>query len=346
MKSDGREIDHKTLEAFRFRAIECLQAGESPELIARILGIHISTVYKWKRLFESGGWERLHARVISGRPRTFETQDEEWLKQFIASHNPQDLGFPIALWTRPIVKEVIEEYLGIPLSNTAVGKLLRRMGLSPQRPLSRAYEQNPETVEQWITQDFPAIRKRAQEENAQIFFGDESGIRSDYHSGTTWAPVGETPVVSSTGKSYRWNMLSAISSGGEMRFFIRDAKEGNVNSSVFIEFLERLLVGATSKIFLVLDNASIHHSQETRNYVQSVSEKLEFFFLPPYSPELNPDELLWNQVKNHTLGRQTFRTKKNLRDTLLDTFESLSAMPEKIRSFFQRDSTKYILAGV
>lgn len=141
-------------------------------------------------------------------------------------------------------------------------------------------------------------------------------------------------------------MISAISSEGEIRFSIRDAKDGNVNSSVFIEFLERLLIGANSKIFLVLDNASIHHSQQTRDYVRSVSEKLELFFLPPYAPELNPDELVWNQVKNHTVGRQSFRTKKSLRDTLLDTFESLSRTPEKIRSFFQKDSTKYIMAGI
>jgi transposase len=344
MKNDGREFDHRTLEVFRFRAIECLQAGESPELIARILGLHVSTIYKWRRLFESGGWKILQAKVISGRPHTFDSKDEEWLKNFLESNNPQDLGFTVALWTRPIVKEVIEEYLGVHLSNTSVGKLLRRMGLSPQRPLSRAYEQNPEAVEQWIAEDFPAIRKRAQEENAKVFFGDESGIRSDYHSGTTWAPVGETPVVPSTGKYYRWNMISAISSEGEMRFFLRDAKEGNVNSSIFIEFLEKLLVGATSKIFLVLDNATIHHSRETRDYVCSVSDRLELFFLPPYAPELNPDELVWNQVKNHTIGKQSFRTKKSLRDALLDTFESLSQMPEKIRSFFQKDSTKYILA--
>lgn len=345
MKSDGRELDHRTLEVFRFRAIECLQAGESPELISRILGLHVSTIYKWKRLFESGGWEILQAKAISGRPHAFDKKDEEWLKSFLESNNPQDLGFTIALWTRPIIKEIIEEYLGIQLSNTSVGKLLRRMGLSPQRPLSRAYEQNPEAVEQWIAQDFPAIRKRAHEENAQIFFGDESGIRSDYHSGTTWAPVGKTPIVPSTGKSYRWNMISAISPEGEIRFLLRDAKNGTVTSSVFIEFLESLLIGATSKIFLVLDNASFHHSQETRTYVRSVSDKLELFFLPPYAPELNPDESVWNQVKHHTIGRQSFRTKKSLRDALLDTFQSLSRTPETIRSFFQKESTKYILAG-
>lgn len=341
MKRDARELDHKTLEEFRFRSIECIQAGERPDLIARILGVDVSSVYKWKRLFEKGGWEALQAVPIPGRPRTLDSETEKWIAEAVSSETPQSWGFPTALRTRSIVREIIEERSAVRLSEVSAGKMLRRLGISPHRPLTRAYEQDPQAVEQWVAQDFPALRERAQAEDAQIFFGDESGFRSDYHSGTTWAPVGETPVVLSTGKSYRWNMLSAVSSRGEMQFMVRDAKEGCVNSTVFIEFLERLIVGAPAKIFLVLDNASIHHSQATRSYVRSVADRLELHFLPPYAPELNPDELVGNQVKNHTLGERAFRNKTDLQDALSDAFEALAQAPEKICSFFRKNSTRY-----
>jgi len=343
MERDGRSLDKKTLEEFRIRAVECLLSGESPDTISRILGVRISVVYKWKRMFDANGWDALRAKPIPGRPRMTSKEIESWLAEFIRSNNPQDLGFPMALWTREYVAEVLEEHHGVSLSLAAVGKLLHRIGFTPQRPMTRAYQQKPESVEQWISQDFPAISERAQKEGAEIFFGDEAGIRSDYHSGTTWAPMGKTPVVETTGQKIRLNMISAISGTGNIRFMIRDSKDGCVNSAVFITFLESLLVGASSKIFLVLDNASIHKSAETKKYVKSVSEKLELFFLPTYSPELNPDELVWNQVKNHTLGRMSFRTKSDLGEALHNAFDSLSKTPEKICSFFRKSSTSYAL---
>ena len=153
-----------------------------------------------------------------------------------------------------------------------------------------------------MAEDFPSIKKLARQENAEIFFGDESSVRSDYHSGTTWAPRGKNPIVETTGSRHKVNLISAISPRGAIRFM---ATEGNVNSSVFIEFLKRLIARASKPVFLIVDNHSVHRSAEVREFVKKTEGKLRLFYLPPYAPELNPDEHVWNYLKNHKIGRQT-----------------------------------------
>jgi hypothetical protein len=172
----------------------------------------------------------------------------------------------------------------------SVGRLLRTMGLSPQRPLHRAYQQNPEAVQRWKDEEFPAIRATAKAEGATIYFADEAGIRSDYHSGTTWAPVGKTPVVRNTGARYSVNMISAISVQGALRFTVR---EGTVNAGVFIDFCKRLLHDSDGPVYVVVDGHPSHRAKITTKFVASTDGRLKLFFLPGYSPELNPDEWVW-----------------------------------------------------
>jgi hypothetical protein len=177
---------------------------------------------------------------------------------------------------------------GIKLSKPSVGRLLAQLGITCQKPLHRALERDEALVKQWLKKDYPKIKALAGREKAEIYFGDAAHVRSDHHAGRTWGKKGETPVVLSTGSRHRMSMISAITSKGHMRFMIKES--GGVNADVFIEFLKRLLVGATHKIFLIVDRGQAHTAKKTGPFVESLGGALRLFYLPPYSPEMNPDE--------------------------------------------------------
>jgi len=337
-KRDARALDHATLEELRVRAVERVQAGESPPDLARILGVRRESVYRWVAMYRAGGWHALRAKPIPGRPRKLDGRAMEWIYQTVVTKDPRQLKFPFALWTRQIIGIVIERKFGVRLSLKSIGKLLAQLGLSVQRPLHRAFEQQPSLVTQWLKKEFPAIQEAAKRQRAIIFFGDEAGVRSDYHSGTTWAPVGQTPVVRTTGARFGCNMLSAISGTGQMRFMVI---RGGVKADVFIEFLRRLLYGAKRKIFLIVDGHPTHRAKKTREFVESTQGKLQLFFLPSYSPELNPDEHVWRHVKNHRVGRMGVRTHDELESVVRSSLRSLSRLPHKIRAFFLAPTTCY-----
>ena len=338
---DARSLDHKTLEALRRRAVECVQNGELPADVARILGVKVQVVYKWLSMYRAGGWDALRAKSIPGRPRKIDEKAMKWLYETIVTKSPNQLKFEFALWTREIVRSLILRKYNIRLSLKSVGKLLAQLGLSVQRPIRSAYEQQPSLVKKWLDTEFPKIVEQAKKARATIFFGDEAGIRSDYHAGTTWAPIGQTPVVKTTGRRVSCNMLSAISNRGEIRFMVM---RGKVNSVVFIEFLKRLLVGAKRKIYLIVDGATAHRSKMTREFVESTKGKLKLFYLPPYSPELNPDELVWNHVKNHKVGRKIIVNADDLIAEARSALRSLSKLPDKIKGFFRKPSLRYAAA--
>jgi transposase len=197
--NDGRKLDHKTLEEIRKRAVERVQAGENPEGVVRALGFNRRTIYEWLARYRAGGWDALKAKPLAGRPRKITAAQIRYLYRAIAGKTPLQHRFEFALWTLRLVQWLIYEDLGLKLSRASVARLLRQMGLSCQRPLFRALEQNPERVEKWRREQYPQIRKLAKETGAEIWFEDESGVRSDYHGGTTWARKGQTPVVCSTG---------------------------------------------------------------------------------------------------------------------------------------------------
>jgi transposase len=236
-----------------------------------------------------------------------------------------------------MVRELIKRKFSISLNEVSVGRLFKKLGLSPQRPQRKSFQQDEYLVFKWMAEDFKKMKKLARKENAEILFGDESTVRSDYHSGTTWAPKGKTPVVRTTGARHKVNLISAISPRGAMKFM---ATEKSVNSPVFIEFLKRLIANASRPVFLILDNSSVHRSSEVRQYVESTNGKLRIFFLPPYAPELNPDEHVWNYLKNHKIGRQTNTGEWDLYKRVTKVLHSLQRCPEKIKSFFRHPWTE------
>jgi len=337
-RRDARTLTHRTLEEIRIRAVERVQAGESPEVVIEALGFSRSCIYTWLARYRAGGWGALQARALKGRPMKVRPEQMRWLYRTVTGKSPLQYRFEFALWTREMIRILLREEFGLKLSVASVGRLLKQLGLTCQRPLFRAMEQDPKRVRQWREQEYPVIREEARQAGADIYFGDEAGVRSDCHAGTTWGVRGKTPVVRSTGQRSSVNMLSAVSARGHMRFM---RAKGKVNGLVFVEFLKRLMHNVKQPIFLILDGGSYHRSRPVKDYLASLGGRLRLFFLPPYSPELNPDEQVWNYVKHHGVAKAALRTGKDLRKFVLARLRSLQQLPWTIRMFFLTSDTQY-----
>jgi len=336
-ETDGRKLKHDVLEALRMRAVRRIEEGESPEVVVKALGMNRRTVYRWIALYREGGTEALKARPLCGRPLKLNGAKLRWIYRTVVTKNPLQLRFPFALWTREMVKELVERKYGIRLSVVSVGRLLKKLGLSCQKPLMRAFQQDPVVVEQWIEKEYPQIKRLARREKAEIYFEDEAGIRSDHHAGTTWGVKGRTPVVRTTGARFSMNMISAITSKGAMRFM---TYTGKMKAPLFCEFLKRLIHNAPGKIFLILDGHPVHRSSRVKKFVETTKGKLRLFSLPPYSPELNPDELVWNNVKGK-IGRSSIKGPDDFQEKVRHHLKSLQRNPEKIRNFFNEPNLRY-----
>ena len=240
--------------------------GAHPEDVAAALGLHRKTVYGWLAKYREGGKGALAARPVPGRPPKLACPQMARLYGLIAGQDPRQMQFEFALWTREMVREVIRREFGVRLSVVSVGRLLRKLGLSPQRPLHRAYQQNPGAVEKWKREEYPAIRAQAEADGATVWFADEAGIRSDYHAGTTWAPVGQTAEVRNTGARYSVNMISVVSAKGALRFAVY---EGNTNAAVFIDFCKRLLHDSPGPVYLIVDGHPAHRATATKEFAAS-----------------------------------------------------------------------------
>src|SRR6202790_2063332 len=317
-RDDARRLDHATLEAMRERAVRSVQNGESPEVVARVIGVNRSAVYGWLAQYRRGGWGALRAKPLFGRPPKLDGRKLQWIYDTVTQKSPLQLKFAFALWTREMVATLIKDKFAIALSLVSVGRLLAQLGITCQKPLHRAL---------------------AQREKADIYFGDAAHMRSDHHSGRTWGKKGETPIVSSTGARYRMSLISAVTSRGHMRFMIKE--KGGVNAAVFIEFLKRLMVGSKNRIFLIVDRGPAHVAKKTKAFVAGLGGKLRLFYLPPYSPDRNPDELVWKHLKADTVGRTSITSLDDFRSKVKSSMLSLQRNPEKIRSFFHKPSLKY-----
>ena len=337
-KHDGRTLRHDVLTELRKRAVSRVQEGESPETVIRAMGFCRASIYNWLAMYRAGGWDALDARKRGGRPRKVSARMIAWVYRVVTGGDPRQYKFPFALWTRNAIAILLYRRYGVRLSANSVGRLLAHLGITPQKPLWRAYQQDPERVRQWIQAEYPAIARQAQQERAEIWFGDESGVRSDYHAGTTWAARGKTPVVRTTGARYRLNMLSAVNRRGKMRFMI-EAK--GLNADVMCSFLDRLMAGQKRRVFLILDGHPIHKSARLARKVSGFDGRLKLFLLPPYSPELNPDEGVWREVKGHRLGRAGIFSFADLKSKALGALRHLARRPDKVRALFRTHTTIY-----
>jgi transposase len=337
-RTDGRALSHSTLEELRIRAVQRVEAGESPETVIRALGFSRGRIYEWLAKYREGGVAALTAKPVPGRPPRLQGAQLRWVYQTIVDKDPRQFKFEFALWTLALVRLLIRERFNVRLSEVSVGRLLKKLGLSPQRPLHRAYQQDPVAVERWLREEYPQIQAAAKRAGAEIYFGDEAGIRSDFHAGTTWAVRGQTPVVRTTGARFGLNMISAISPRGHLRFML---VKGRLTAPVFCQFLKRLLHQAARPIYLVVDGHPAHRAASVKRFVAATQGRLRLFCLPAYSPELNPDELVWTHVKHHGVGRHSLTDPAHLKRLVLGYLRRLQKCPDLVRAFFQSPTTSY-----
>lgn len=335
--SDGRKLGHHALQVMRQQAIKAVREGQTAASVAAAYGLSVTTVFRWLAKFAEGGLNALLAKPIPGRPPKISAEEMRWIAQAVKNKTPQQFKFEFGLWTLSLMRELINRQFGKSLSLESVRRVMKLLGFSVQKPLYQAWQQDPLLVQKWEAETYPAIKAEAKAAGANIYFADEACIRSDYHTGTTWAPVGETPVVEVTVRRFSFNMISAVSPRGDFRFMIH---EGTVDAAVFKEFLKRLMVGATKPVFVVVDGHSIHKAKLVRQYVDSLDGALKLFYLPPYSPHLNPDEQVWAHVKRQ-VSKQFVQDKDGMKKLALGALRRIQKLPAMVKSFFQQQECRY-----
>lgn len=329
-------------EQKRTEVVKAVVVGEEDvDTVARVFSIPKRTVFDWLARYRNGGWHALREGDRKGRPRKVSGRVMEWLYEAITLGDPRQFKFPFCLWTLDIVRSFLKKEHGIVMSKSGVSRLLRHLGLSAQKPTYRSYKRSPKGVEKFINQTYPELVRRARRLGARIYFVDEAAVRSDSHHGTTWAPVGQTPAVEDSGDRFTLKMISAVSARGEMKFsFI----EGRMNSDKYIEFLRKLRRDAGCPVIVIADNASYHKSKKVQRLglgpEAGGGEGIHVAMLPPYCPELNPDEQVWNHAKRR-LGKLFVLTKDAMKEALFSIMRSIQKTTSLIRSFFRLEHTSY-----
>ncbi len=337
---DGRTLAHNTLETLRLMALRRVQAGEQPSAVMQSYGFCRTTIYRWVRAARHGGTAAVRSRPGTGRPPALSPRQKEQVRRWINGKDPRQYGFDFGLWTRQIVRDLIAERFGQHLGLTSVGRLLAELEITPQKPLRRAYERDPAAVERWQREEYPALRRRARRRGADLFFLDEAGIRSDAPLGRTWGPKGQTPIVPTSGQRQRVNAISALTVLGA--FWYRTFT-GRLNAARFLEFLRAFLRRRPRPVFLVVDRHPAHIAKTVAQFVQAQRGRLELHFLPGYAPDLNPDEFVWNHLRQHGVTKTPLRANESLRARVERDLAAIQGRPALVRSFFQAPSVAYIL---
>ena len=347
-EDDGRKLDHQTLEALRLRAVEQVARGVPAAQVGAglaALGLHRRTIYTWLAKERAEGRQALRAKPVPGRARKLSDEQLSELAGLIAQSDPRDHGFAVALWTREVVRQLIAARFGVQLTVASVGRTLHDLGFSAQRPLYRAEQADPVAVARWKDVEYPKIAAAAKAAGGTVYFVDEAGVRSDYHSGTTWAPVAQTPAVRTTGARFGLNMISAISAKGALRFSVLT---GTLTAAGFIAFLKRLLHDAEhtggDPVFCIVDNHPAHRAKAVDRFVDSTDGALRLYRLPAYSPQLNPDEWVWKNVKHDGVAPAAPKGPEQMEAVVTARLRRLQRLPQIVRGFFGDPELAYIAA--
>jgi transposase len=340
-KEDARKLSPQTQEQLRKQAIRLKKRGKKIGEIADILGVHRNAVSTWWNTYLKKGIAGLKARKRGPKEstgRVLNPEQERELQRLIYDKSPDQYKLTFALWTRQAVQELIMIRFNIKMPIRTVGEYLKRWGFTPQKPLRRAYEQRPAEVKKWLDEKYPFIVRQARQEGAEIHWGDETGLRSDSQHGRSYSPKGKTPVIRLSAKRTSINMISTITNQGKVRFMLyRDS----MNGKQLIRFLKRLIKDAGRKIFLILDNLRVHHSKVAREWLKDHSEEIELFFLPSYSPELNPDEYLNCDLKAGVHSKPPARSHKELKKNVESHMRKLQKSPKRVASYFKHRKIAY-----
>jgi transposase len=338
-KLDGRTLDHNLSEHLRVMAVRrVVEDGESPRAVIDSMGLNRTTIYRWLETYEREGYEGLKGTKSGGpEPKLNEKQCQR-IRTWIVGKDPRQFGFDFGLWTRSIVRALIKERLGVEVSLATVGTVLSRLNITPQKPLRRAYERDPEAVKHWIEQEYPQLRKRAKSRGASIFFLDEAGFSSEPNLGRTYGAKGKTPVVRTTGQRQKVNAISAVNAKGAFWCVVYT---GKLNAETFVAFLKDFLKGRRSKVFLVVDGHPSHRAKLVQEFVQSTQGRLELHFLPPYAPDLNPDEFVWQYAKTNGIAKKPLKQNEPLLARVEADLCSIGQNKSLVRSFFRAPSVAY-----
>lgn len=340
MKKDARSLSQDAQEITRIRAVEAVLKGETHEEVAERFKVTRQAVTIWMAKYRNGGFVKLRKGQRGRRREEKKLKPHECatVVRMIVSGCPDQLKLPFALWTRAAVAELIKQRYSVELSLNTVGRYLKDWGMTPQKPAKRAYEKNPKVVKKWLEEVYPQIETQAKVEEAEIHFGDETGIRSDHQTGTSYGKRGKTPIIFATGKRFSFNMLSTLNKRGKLRFMFYKEK---FTGKVFIRFLKRLILSTDKKVFLIVDSHPVHVCKEVKVWTTAHEEEIRLFFLPPYSPELNPDELLNQDVKTNAVGRKRAKRLQELMKNVRSHLMKKQKDPKKVMCFFQHPSVRY-----
>jgi transposase len=338
-KIDGRTLNHKALEHIRILAVKrVIEDKEAPSYVMKSLGLCRTTIYPWLRKHEDKGMEALVERIAQGpEPKLTEKQRQQ-VKRWILGKDPRQYGFDFGLWSRRIVQALIEDKMGIDLGLTAVGRLLASLDITPQKPMRRAYERDPAAVALWQRETYPKLKRRAKRLGAKIFFLDEAGFQSDPPLARTYGLKGETPVVVTSGQRQSLNVISAVNARGQ---FWAATYTGKLDAEAFVAFLKNFMDSRTGKVFLVVDGHPAHKANVVKAYLKSLQGRLELHFLPPYAPDLNPDEFVWSYMKNNGVSKKPLKQNESLRERVENDLTAIQQDRKLVRSFFCAKSVVY-----
>ena len=314
-----------------------IERNEPASLVARVFNIPVRTVFDWLARYRQGGWHALTEKCRLGRPKKVTGDDLKWLYDAVTMGNPLNYKLPFCLWTTKTIRALLEKERGVCLSKSAICRLLGHLGLSPQRPLYKSYKQDPAKIKAYLDETYPAAVAEAKRHQARMYFVDEAAFRSDSHRGTTWGRIGETPIIRDSGGRFGFKLVSAVSARGDLSF---DVVDGGMDADKFIDFLQKLRQDAGCPIFVIADNAKYHHSKKVSTFLDNQVGQIMMAFLPPYSPELNPDEQVWNHAKAD-VGQRPIKSKQEMETVILAAMQSIQEKTDLVRSFFCLPDTLY-----
>jgi transposase len=338
---DMRKLPAAAQEERRRQVIGLRQAGQTYDAIAAQVGLSPTGVFDICKRFAERGAAGLKTGPRGPEPghgRFLDADQEKEACDLIRRHTPDELDLSFALWSRAAVRELIWQRFGVRLAVRTMGTYLARWGFTAQKPLRRAYEQDPAAVRRWLRRAWPAIAARAKAESGSIFWGDETGLRSDDVRGRSYAPRGRTPEVRVNHRRANLGLISAVTNKGELRWMVLD---GAVKAPSLLRFLARLVRDAEQKVFLILDRLPVHRSAKVRAWLAGREAEIEVFYLPGYSPELNPDEGLNGDLKQAVTRQEPARSKAQLKHAVVGHMRKLSKLPDRVRSFFGHKTFRY-----
>jgi transposase len=339
--TNGKRLSPEVLNDRRRRAVKLRLGGMKLAEVAQVVGLARGTIISAMKAYETGGWKAVAVKARGrsvGDGRTLNAEQEKAIRAMICDRTPDQLKLPYALWTRSAVGDLIHQQLGIKLPVRTIGHYLKRWGFTPQKPIRKAYEQRPAAVKKWLEEEYPAIAQRAKAEGAEIHWGDETGLRSDDVRGRSYAPKGQTPVVQVCSNRESLSLISSVTNQGKVRWMVFG---GALNAKILIRFFKRLIQSAQRKVFLILDNLRVHHAKVVREWLAKQEERLKVFYLPSYSPELNPDECLNADLKQVVTSKAPARSKGQLKKVTVAHLRKLSKSPERIKSYFRHQPVRY-----